>query len=189
MAYEIFPTVVGEYDIEHTIDDHGATYVATNNHTRQSIDFQDTELENKLIKCVEEYSKSIGNTEMPFTCTQIWINRFSMNGHIHPHYHSNSMFSCVYYYETTNLSGGTVFENPLPYATDMLQIPKTSARYHNATKFSIGCQKGKVLVFPSWLRHYSEFNSSSEERVTISANFMPYRLGTWDQYNYLKIKE
>ena len=189
-TYELFPVLVKEYDIDHEIDIDSYEYFHSNPSVMQSTNFFDRELEQKILKCIYDFNSTIGNVEREFFCTEMWINKFELTGSIHPHFHSNSMFSCVYYYSLdNNMSGNTVFENPFNYTRDIIQTARSNPRCYNADTFTIPAREGKLLIFPSWLKHFSQQNSSQNTRVTVSANFLPKILGVETDLNYCKIKE
>ena len=189
-TYELFPVLVKEYDLDYSVDINQYNYINSNPNVEQSTDFFDKALEEKVLACIKDFNTSIGNVDRDFFCTEMWINKFELSGSIHPHFHSNSMFSCVYYHSLdTNMSGNTVFMNPFSYTKDIIQTGNINPKYYNADTFTIPASPGKLLIFPSWLKHYSQQNSSQNTRVTISANFLPKTLGIESNLNHYKIME
>lgn len=63
--------------------------------------------------------------------------------------------SCVYYVKTPPNCGRIKF------------VPKT----HNNKTWSIDPEEGLLIIFPSWIPHYTLRNLSNDMRISISANF------------------
>lgn len=107
-----------------------------------------------------------------FKVTNMWANVLKP-GEMHPpHTHSNNILSGVYYVETENNdSPGIVFNDPRPQAqviTPKLKqiLPVTSG----ACEYS--ANKDKLIIFPSWLKHYVPVNKTKKIRISISFNVM-----------------
>jgi len=101
-----------------------------------------------------------------------WIN-ISNKGHYNTlHGHPSSLISGVLYIKVPKDAGNIVFENPLwwiEYMLPMGQLRELNP-YNSSECFSIP-QKGQILMFPSWLRHYVKQNNSHEDRISLSFNF------------------
>jgi uncharacterized protein (TIGR02466 family) len=104
--------------------------------------------------------------------SNIWININDTGSFNRPHVHPSSIFSGVIYIDCDpHTSGDLVFVNPItahPYHwLDIAEDP-------NSLIASGTCfykpQKGKLIIFPSWLQHYVEPNKNLEPRVSISFN-------------------
>jgi len=63
--------------------------------------------------------------------------------------------SCVYYVKT-HPNCGKIWFNPMG---------------HNRKMFSVEPEDGMLVIFPSWLPHFTERNLSKQVRICISANF------------------
>lgn len=101
----------------------------------------------------------------------MWININLLGGFNRPHIHQNSVFSGVYYVDTTGTDGNIVFQHPaINHQYHLTQ--KHVDEYNNFTsaRFSIVPEVGKLAVFPSWLQHYVESNTSESNRISISFN-------------------
>ena len=86
-----------------------------------------------------------------------------------------SHISAVYYFKKPAGSGNIEFVDPLEYIKQMVPI------HHYSEKDSfkeVEADQFDLILFPSWLKHRTQANSTNRERVAISINFVGY----W-QYN------
>lgn len=101
----------------------------------------------------------------------LWFNVNGTGAFNAPHRHPNSLFSAVYYVNVPKGSGNIVFKNPNPVMYAHLTTDNLIAMNDiNATNWTVIPEPGMILVFPSWLEHYVEPNSSQENRISISYN-------------------
>ena len=121
-------------------------------------------LENKIISSVQEIIKNTSiDDSYKVDITEIWSN-ISPRGKNHPyHTHPNSIFSGVYY-----ITEGepTIFVDPRP-AKDAFQL-----KGHIEPLPFIAAIPNKLIIFPSWLPHYVNPNTTSDIRKTISFNIL-----------------
>ncbi len=124
-----------------------------------------------------------------FEITNSWFNvalaRSTMA--INFHRHSMSFFSAVYY-----LTEGapTFFEDPVIHRTQA-QIEVLRFEYSPVEK--IYPEPGKLIIFPSWMYHYSAPHLENFDRYIISFNSLPsgrvnYQIAS-DSKAYLNLKE
>jgi uncharacterized protein (TIGR02466 family) len=103
--------------------------------------------------------------------TGMWAN-VNTPGYAHPaHAHSNNFLSGVYYVTAPEGAGGLVFLDPrkqhqvlVPALAEITPMNSTAARLAPA--------EGQMILFPSWLEHYTEENRSAVPRVSIAFNLM-----------------
>ena len=102
--------------------------------------------------------------------TTLWINinpKFSYHAdHIHPYSH----ISGVFYVSCSEDSGDIVFKDPRPVRT-MAMPPTTESTKENTDVITLHPQEGKLLLFPAWLTHGVEQNTTDTDRVSMSFNF------------------
>lgn len=117
-----------------------------------------------------------------FEITSSWFNRSLPRSQmsLNLHRHSMSFFSAVFY-----LTEGspTVFEDPVIHRTQaqlevLRELDKDSSPHQN-----IEAEPGKLIIFPSWLFHFSAPHIGDKDRYVISFNTMPqglvnYKLAT-----------
>jgi uncharacterized protein (TIGR02466 family) len=85
------------------------------------------------------------------------------------HHHPNSMLSGVYYVKVPENSGNIYFYDPRSGA-QMLLPPFEQMTSLTIGKISYKPIEGMFLIFPSWLWHGVEPNTSDENRICLSFN-------------------
>tara|TARA_B100000073_G_scaffold33298_1_gene25258 strand:- start:4969 stop:5595 length:627 start_codon:yes stop_codon:yes gene_type:complete len=88
----------------------------------------------------------------------------------HPlHRHNYSYLSGVYYFTE---GSDTVFQDPVDIRNlDTLEITRD---WFDGPYERFKAEPGKLLVFPGWLRHYSNPHSGDSARYTMSFNSLPH---------------
>lgn len=145
-------------------------------------------LELKLILKLKE------NLELPIV--SCWVNKNSKLQYHHYHNHYNSIISGIFYL-TTHDSGNTVFAIPDPWYNN-LSDPKmplstnTGASYGELLPQLSGKNKpisGKLILFPSHIKHKVLPLTSNDDRYTIAFNtFISGVLGEDNHSIYLNLK-
>ena len=135
-------------------------------------------------ECLEEYRNQYQLYCEGLTISQMWFNHApAKSGAGHPlHRHPMAYVSAVYY-----LTEGakTAFDDPVtPRGYDSLELnqhDKMEAAWGICE--TIDAAPGKLILFPSWLRHFSGRQLEDFDRWTISFNAFPdgkCNLGPWD---------
>lgn len=115
---------------------------------------------------VKEYARELDYTNPIFKMSESWFNFCNKGGFQHDHSHPRSRISGVYYYQTNGEDGKIRFQNPNPninfslFPADATDIDAVS--YRPAV--------GRLLLFPSWLMHRVNLNSTDHERISIAFN-------------------
>ena len=123
----------------------------------------------------EGVSKSIFTSLKPSLNFYIsyWININCPNSYNTSHTHPDCHFSGVLWIKVPNNSGVIQFNNPQGH-TGYTEIESYLDEPINQTAFchkmTIEPQVGKMLTFPSALRHDVSVNNSQEDRISISYN-------------------
>ena len=88
----------------------------------------------------------------------------------HPlHRHPYSYLSGVYYFTE---GSRTVFQDPVDIRNlDTLEIIRD---HFDGPYEKFEAEPGKLLIFPGWLRHFSEPQAREDDRFTISFNALPH---------------
>ena len=88
----------------------------------------------------------------------------------HPlHRHNYSYLSGVYYFTE---GSDTVFQDPVDIRNlDTLEITRD---WFDGPYERFKAEPGKLLVFPGWLRHFSEPQAREDDRFTMSFNALPH---------------
>jgi uncharacterized protein (TIGR02466 family) len=107
--------------------------------------------------------------QYPLAVTGCWAN-INPRGAYHPtHHHPNNYLSGVYYVAIPEPGSRIVFQDPRP----SMIMPKPR-QYTRMTANGADAQSkaGRLLIFPSWLKHSVPSNEGQSERISISFNLM-----------------
>lgn len=105
----------------------------------------------------------------------MWANINPPQGLNMPHTHPNSLWSGVYYVKTPKNCGDLKIEDPrmMSYMVKpKIKIKPENLPLHLIKFISFQPIAGRIIMFPSWLRHYVEINNSNDLRISISFNFI-----------------
>ncbi|MDP3163792.1 MAG: TIGR02466 family protein, partial [Reyranella sp.] len=134
-------------------------------HTRPAFaDF--TLLVEKIARSVAQYLQV---EQYPLMITGCWAN-INPPGSYHPtHNHPNNYLSGVYYVAAAETGSHLLFQDPRPG----LILPPT-AKLGRVTSNAAITQTppGRMVIFPSWLRHHVPSNEGTTERISIAFNLM-----------------
>ncbi len=126
--------------------------------------------EYKLTKLTKEIDRHLGNycSELNFEKREYsimsWITKFEKGNYGHVHHHSHVDISGVYYYKTNGDDGDLFFESPNPHLD-------TSQCYENLSQSWVHKpMEGKIILFPGWIRHGIQTNSTDNIRMSLSFN-------------------
>lgn len=112
-------------------------------------------------------------TDKKYQITNIWININKPQGYNVAHTHPDSDLSGVFWINTPQNSGDLRFESPnhfTQYKTiqNFNDEIKNSLNYYH--DFWLQPTEGKLIIFPSDIKHFVETNQSDEDRISISFN-------------------
>lgn len=134
-------------------------------HTRPAFaDF--TLLVEKVARSVAQYLQV---EKFPLMITGCWAN-INPPGSYHPtHNHPNNYLSGVYYVAVPATGSHLLFQDPRPG----LILPPTAKLGRLTANASVAqTQPGRMVIFPSWLRHHVPSNEGTTERISIAFNLM-----------------
>ena len=126
-----------------------------------------------FIKLVELVARSVAQylqvEQYPMMITGCWAN-INPPGAYHPtHNHPNNYLSGVYYVAVPETGSHLVFQDPRP----VLIMPRTATIGRvTANACVTEPRPGRMVIFPSWLRHHVPSNEGTTERVSIAFNLM-----------------
>ena len=103
----------------------------------------------------------------PVEIGKSWINHQVQEGYVASHRHELSIVSGAYYPIVEEGSAPIVFDSPI-------RTPRMAEIHNKATDFTANNMEfepksGMLILFPSWLYHYSLPNKTAK-RITISFN-------------------
>lgn len=124
-----------------------------------------------ILKEVNIFSTEIGLKNIN-RMSNIWINVNHFKDSNLLHSHPLCALSGVYYIKTPEDCGNIQFVNPV---TDFIDIEwnKNILKHnnYNSSQWSIKPEVGKLILFPSWLKHFVEPNlNKNNPRVSLSFN-------------------
>lgn len=129
----------------------------------------------EFIKLVETASRGVARflqiDQYPMAITGCWAN-INPPGAAHvTHHHPNNYLSGVYYVAVPDASSRLVFQDPRPQASMIMPKPREYTRL-TANGADARSQAGRLLIFPSWLKHSVPPNQSKGDRISLSFNLM-----------------
>ncbi len=126
-------------------------------------------LKKLILDKIPEIADRLGLDSPTCDIPSMWLNHYTENQFIHPHWHVNSWLSGVYYpygCESSPIS----FETPLPCPTISPSIKRRSEFNQEIAEYRLKTES--LLIFPSWLRHYT-VPTGPEEKLSIAFNIWP----------------
>jgi uncharacterized protein (TIGR02466 family) len=136
-------------------------------HKRQ--DFRD------VVACINDGVGSILRFlrigDEPFEITACWATVLAHGAAHKVHSHPNNYLSGVYYVCTRPGADTINFHDPRRQ-TGVIRPPVVELTAENTDQVVIKVHDGTLLMFPSYLEHSVDTNTSDEERISISFNVM-----------------
>lgn len=106
-----------------------------------------------------------------FEITACWATILAPGAEHKAHYHPNNFLSGVYYLRTHPGADTVNFHDPRNQ-TGIIRPPVAELTAENTDQVVVRVKNGTLLVFPSYLRHSVDANTSAAERISISFNIM-----------------
>ncbi len=108
---------------------------------------------------------------MPLEITGAWAN-VSLPGATHiEHSHPNNLLSFVYYPRVPRGGDSIEFHDPRPQA-HVIAPPFIALNAKIASTARVSVEAGRLVAFPSWLRHSVPVHQGQGERMSIALNVM-----------------
>ena len=105
--------------------------------------------------------------------TNMWANITHPNHRHHAHIHPNCLLSGIIYIKAPKNCGPTLFFDPRIYAR-MIEPTYTENNTFNSAQFIVPAEKGRMLMWPSYLSHAVEYGTANEDedRIVVAFNIM-----------------
>lgn len=106
-----------------------------------------------------------------FEITGCWATVLTEGAEHRSHCHPNNFLSGVYYVRTHPGADTINFHDPRNQ-TGIIRPPVVELTAENTDQVVVRVKNGTLLLFPSFLQHSVDANSSEQERISISFNVM-----------------
>ncbi len=181
--HNLFPTLVAEFDLSDQVDNdvimkkiqisglqmHGvlekglSSYIGGYDCALTRLAMAD--LRQSIDACLRVYCDQAGIQQN--TIVNSWCNVLKEGGKVKRHRHEKSVLSGAYYPTSDPDDCALIIENP----TTVFKMSETKQHdtEYNIENVAIPTKAGKLIIWPSYLYHETQRNSS-DERYTISFN-------------------
>jgi uncharacterized protein (TIGR02466 family) len=133
-------------------------------------EFDDINL--RILQVCERIGESL-NFKQNYTYDhQAWLNISPPGASNKIHFHANCHFSGVYYISLKAPECGSIFFRDPRVASRMMTYPAEKPTAFTAEEVQLHPEEGRMYVFPGWLEHGVEENTSDRDRVGISFNVL-----------------
>jgi len=142
----------------------------TNLHTKEEYKI----LFNEIYKMQEEIYKSENyHVDTTPQCEEMWANINCKYSYNKEHFHTNSLWSGVYYIKVSENCGNLFLKDPVRIKESKQPILNNENNRLNYQWPEIIYTpiEGRLIMFPSWLPHDVGQNMSAKSRVSVSFNF------------------
>ena len=126
-------------------------------------EFQLTAVKKMIDTHVGQYCHELGFPMRPYKLYS-WFTKTGLGNSIQTHHHNDVDITGTYYFATNGNDGAFYFESPVgPAPHSMLYSPQH-------VKHHIQPEVGKLLLFPGWILHGVEKNTTDNYRIGLSFN-------------------
>ena len=130
----------------------------------------------EVVSFIKEFSALMIDDAYHGACgyglSSVWSTIYPKSAYVPEHVHSNSMLSGVYYAKTPENCGNIIFKDPSWITKTMVFLRNSYPP--NMTNYELGVEEGLMVLFPSWLPHYTTKNESDDDRIIVSFNIEFY---------------
>ena len=136
-----------------------------------SIKQKDSEAFDQLVNAItNEINGCAAQVQLPELQIQnIWININSPGAYNHLHNHAGSILSGVYYVNSTPEQGNIFFERS--DKAEYFLPPVEKPNYFTSTATTYKATTGALYVFPGWMKHSVQPNTTDKDRISVSFNY------------------
>ena len=197
---DIFPIAVMKFNFDNEFNESEFDFInkceestiknSGNSYSNNSYVLNDTSM--KRIKdfsnkCLNIYFENIYSpvSNSKLKITQSWINYTNLNEYHHPHTHTNSIISGVFYVSADKQVDRITFAKN---TYQQIEIEYKQANDYNTSELDIRVGKNELILFPSSLLHYVPPTSNKNKRISIAFNsFVEGTIGKDFKLNELKL--
>ena len=121
-----------------------------------------------------DFANAVFGIKKTLPITNMWGTINSKDSHWNMvHTHPESILSGVFWLSTPAGSGDLVLMNPtnIDWWTEKLfAVEKIKSNSYSGTYYRVSAKEGELIIFPSYLPHMVEPNTSDVKRISISFN-------------------
>ena len=117
---------------------------------------------NHYVSLDRSYKRELEKTNMGMVY-ESWVNINKPNSKNILHAHKDHMFACVYYLQGTD-TGAITFQNPGNLLVDCSILSPFVRKLGHTPK------DGDLILWPAWVPHEVEVNTSDRQRINITSN-------------------
>ena len=128
-----------------------------------------------LVACVNDGAAAILRFlrvgHAPYQITGCWASVLAQGAAHKPHSHPNNFLSGVYYV-CTHPGADSINFHDARRQTGVIRPPVVEITAENTDQVVVKVRDGTLLMFPSYLEHSVDANTSCENRISVSFNVM-----------------
>lgn len=129
------------------------------------------DLKSKIVDSITYYQEEIcGISKQKFYLTDSWLSVTFEGGRHLLHDHPNSLVSGVYYIDIPENSTINFYNSINLFQNFKFSFEFSKETPFNKTDYSIPVENGDLIIFPSWLQHYVNNNTSKKSRLVLGFN-------------------
>ncbi len=116
---------------------------------------------------IGKYLNMFARNPVTFDIGNSWCTIYGRGHYVPEHIHPNANLSCVFYGDASEGTGEIVFKNPM-YPLFAMNHEAQFGLYSESV--FVGPCKGMMIVFPSFVPHYTNAHEDDKERIIFSCN-------------------
>ena len=101
-----------------------------------------------------------------YNITHSWAALFKKGNYGHIHSHGEADIAGVYYHTVPEGSGHLFFEPPAPQLSDSMVFSRWG------TRMDARAPEGGILLFPGFMKHGIQTNTTDHDRISVSFNIL-----------------
>ena len=136
----------------------------------------------------DDYINNVLQIENQFYICNSWCTIQNKGDYHPPHFHSNHIFSAVYYAQANKSEIKFTINRSKIQEGFFFEYKIKNYNIYNAASWTFEVNSGDLIIFPGELQHESTVCESDDERVMVgSSYFIKGNLGSKERYNDISI--
>ena len=151
------------------------------------LDLEEFKLAKELVdNAIRVYTQEImawTDPGLKFFVTQSWVNKNPKGSGHHEHFHLNSVFSGVLYWQTIDNDCISFVNNTKPF----FKFYPSESNMWNSERFNVQAKDNRVVIFPAGMLHSVPPHTSDKNRVSLAFNvFVKGKIGSKENLTYVE---